>query len=165
MGSGKSVIGKKLSEVLNYNYLALDDYIQLKEDKTITDIFNGKGEIYFRKIENNYLKEIIDKKTNTVISLGGGTPCYGENMSIIKNAKNASSIYLKTSIFVLSERLFLEKNHRPLIAHIQDKKELIEFIGKHMFERSPYYTQSDFTIDTDQKSIDEVIESIVLKLF
>ena len=165
MGSGKSVIGKKLSEVLNYNYLDLDDYIQLKEDKTITDIFNGKGEIYFRKIESNYLKEIIDEKTTTVISLGGGTPCYSENMSKIKNAKNASSIYLKTSIFVLSERLYSEKNHRPLIAHIQDKKELIEFIGKHMFERSPYYTQSDITIDTDQKSIDEVIESIVLKLF
>ena len=165
MGSGKSVIGKKLSEVLNYNYLDLDEYIQLKESKTIRDIFEGKGEIYFRKIESTYLKEIIEDTYNTVISLGGGTPCYGENMSIIKTADNASSIYLKTSISVLSERLFSEKDHRPLISHIQNKDELIEFIGKHMFERSPYYTQSDFTIDTDQKSIDEVIESIVLKLF
>ena len=165
MGSGKSVIGKKLSEVLNYNYLDLDDYIQLKEYKTITDIFKEKGEIYFRKIETKFLKEIIDEKTNTVISLGGGTPCYGENMSIIKNAHHASSIYLKTSISALTERLFSEKNHRPLIAHIEDKKELIEFIGKHMFERSPYYNQSDIVLDTDQKSIDKVVESIVLKLF
>jgi shikimate kinase len=165
MGSGKSVIGKKLSEVLKYSYLDLDDYIQLKEGKTITEIFKEKGEIYFRKIESKYLNEVIADKFNTVISLGGGTPCYGKNMSIIKNADNASSIYLKASIFVLAERLFLEKNHRPLISHIQDKNELIEFIGKHMFERSPYYIQSDITINTDKKSIDEVIESIVLKLF
>ena len=165
MGSGKSVIGKKLSEILKYDYLDLDDYIQLKVGKTITEIFKVNGEIYFRKIESKYLKEVIDNKLNTVISLGGGTPCYGENLSIIKNADNASSIYLKASISVLAERLFLEKNHRPLISHIQDKEELIEFIGKHMFERSPYYMQSDLTIDTDQKSIDEVVESIVLKLF
>lgn len=165
MGSGKSVIGKKLSEVLNYNYLDLDDYIQLKENKSITEIFKSKGEIYFRKIESKYLDEVIVDKLNTVISLGGGTPCYSENMTKIKHAKNASSIYLKTSISVLAERLFSEKNHRPLISHIQEKEELIEFIGKHMFERSPYYNQSDITIDTDQKSIDEVVESIVLKLF
>lgn len=165
MGSGKSVIGKKLSEVLKYDYLDLDDYIQLKEGKTITEIFKGKGEIYFRKIESKYLKEVIDNKLNTVISLGGGTPCYGENMSKIKNAKNSSSIYLKASISVLAERLFLEKNHRPLISHIHDKEELIEFIGKHMFERSPYYMQSDITIDTGQNSIDEAVETVVLKLF
>ncbi len=165
MGSGKSVIGKKLSEVLNYNYLDLDDYIQLKENKSITEIFKSKGEIYFRKIESKYLDEVIDDKLNTVISLGGGTPCYGENMTKIKHAKNASSIYLKTTISVLVERLFSEKNHRPLISHIQEKEELIEFIGKHMFERSPYYNQSDIILNTDQKSIDEVVESIVLKLF
>jgi len=165
MGSGKSVIGKKLSEVLNYNYLDLDDYIQLKENKSITEIFKSKGEIYFRKIESKYLDEVIVDKLNTVISLGGGTPCYSENMTKIKHAKNASSIYLKTSISVLAERLLSEKNHRPLISHIQDKKDLIEFIGKHLFERNPYYTQSDITVNTDQKSIDEVVESIVLKLF
>jgi len=165
MGSGKSIIGKKLSNTLNYSFLDLDDYIQLKEGKSITDIFKNRGEIYFRKIESKYLEEVIKDKFNTVVSLGGGTPCYGQNMSIIKNANNTSSIYLKASISVLAERLFKEKNNRPLISHIQDKKELIEFIGKHMFERNPYYTQSDITVTTDQKSINEVVESIILKLF
>ena len=80
MGSGKSVIGRKLSEVLKYNYLDLDDYIQLEEGKTITEIFKEKGEIYFRKIESKYLSEVIADKFNTVISLGGGTRCYGEIM-------------------------------------------------------------------------------------
>lgn len=165
MGSGKSVIGKKLSDALNYGFIDLDDYIQSKEGKTITDIFKSSGEIYFRKIESKYLDEVIKDKFNTVVSLGGGTPCYGENISIIKKTKNTTSIYLKASISVLAERLVQEKNQRPLISHIQDKKELIEFIGKHLFERNPYYTQSDITVNTDQKSINEVVESIVLKLF
>lgn len=165
MGSGKSAIGKKLSDVLNYGYLDLDHFIQQKEGKTITEIFKDKGEIYFRKVESKYLNEVISDKNNSVISLGGGTPCYGHNMNIIKNTKNASSVYLKASVSTLSDRLFLGKNHRPLISHIEDKKELIEFIGKHIFERTPYYNQSDITVDTDQKSIDEVIESIILKLF
>jgi shikimate kinase len=165
MGSGKSVIGKKLSDILDYGFIDLDDYIQHKEGKTIAKIFNSKGEIYFRKIESKYLAEIINSNTNTIISLGGGTPCYGNNMDIIKNAKNASSVYLKASIPSLSERLILEKDQRPLISHIESMELLNEFIGKHLFERSSYYSQSDITVNTDHKSVAEVIESIILKLF
>jgi shikimate kinase len=165
MGSGKTLIGKKLSSILDYGFIDLDDYIQDKEGKTIAEIFNKKGEIYFRKIESKYLVEVIDSNTNTIISLGGGTPCYGHNMDIIKNAKNASSVYLKASIPSLSERLILEKDQRPLISHIENKELLNEFIGKHLFERSSYYSQSDITVNTDHKSVAEVIESIILKLF
>lgn len=165
MGSGKTVIGKKLSVVLGYGFIDLDDYIQHKEGKTIAEIFNKKGEIYFRKIESKYLDEVIESNTNTIISLGGGTPCYGDNMDMIKNAKNASSVYLKASIQSLSERLILEKYQRPLISHIESKELLNEFIGKHLFERSSYYSQSDITVNTDHKSVDEVIESIILRLF
>jgi shikimate kinase len=165
MGSGKTLIGKKLSSILDFGFIDLDDYIQDKEGKTIAEIFNKKGEIYFRKIESKYLVEVIDSNTNTIISLGGGTPCYGHNMDIIKNAKNASSVYLKASIPSLSERLILEKDQRPLISHIENKELLNEFIGKHLFERSSYYSQSDITVNTDHKSVAEVIESIILKLF
>jgi len=164
MGSGKSSVGKKLSEVLNYDYLDLDDYIQQQEGNSISEIFKNKGEIYFRKVENQYLKDIISKKDNTIISLGGGTPCYGTNMEVIKNSNDTKSIYLKTSIANLSERLFFEKDKRPLISHLEDKDELIEFIGKHLFERSVYYNQSDIIINTDQKSLNEVVETIVIEL-
>jgi len=164
MGSGKSSVGKKLADVLGFNYLDLDDFIQEKESKPIKEIFNTKGEIYFRKIESKYLSEIISK-SNCVISLGGGTPCYGNNMKLIKESKNSSSVYLKTSIASLTDRLILEKDKRPLISHLLSKEELREFIGKHLFERSAYYNLSDLTINTDQSSIEEVVESIVLKLF
>ncbi|TBV24813.1 shikimate kinase [Meridianimaribacter sp. CL38] len=165
MGSGKSTIGSKLAQVLDYNFIDFDDYIQFKEKKTITEIFQSKGEIYFRKIENIYLKELIEDTTNTIISLGGGTPCYGNNMELIKASKHAKSIYLKASIPVLTERLFNEKGKRPLIAHIDSKEEMVEFIGKHLFERTNYYNQSDATILTDNKSIEEITEKIILELF
>lgn len=164
MGSGKSSVGRKLSEVLQYDYLDLDDYIQQQEGKTITEIFKNRGEIYFRKVESKYLKELISSKDNTIISLGGGTPCYGNNMEAIRSSNNTLSIYLKTSIAILSDRLILEKEKRPLISHLKDKDELIEFIGKHLFERSAYYSQSDIIINTDQKSLDEVVEMIVARL-
>ena len=164
MGSGKSAVGKKLSEVLSYDFIDFDDYIQKREGKTIKEIFNGRGELYFRKMESQYVHDVLSN-TNTVISLGGGTPCYGNNMDLIKSLENASSIYLKTSVPVLSERLFPERNQRPLISQIENKEELTEFIAKHLFERIPYYSKSDITVITDDKTIEEIVETIVLKLF
>lgn len=164
MGSGKSSVGRKLSEVLHFDYLDLDDYIQKQEGKSVTEIFKNKGEIYFRKKESQYLSEIISNKENTIIALGGGTPCYGKNMELIKNAFNTKSIYLKASISNLADRLIVEKDMRPLISHLKEKDELKEFIGKHLFERSPYYNESNIVINTDQKSLQEVVETIVAEL-
>lgn len=164
MGSGKSAVGKKLSDVLGYGFVDFDDYIQKKEGKTIKEIFNGRGEFYFRKMESKYVQEVLSYP-NSVISLGGGTPCYGNNMNIIKSLENTSTVFLKTSVPTLSERLFPERNQRPLISQIESKESLAEFIAKHLFERTPYYSKSDITIKTDDKTIDEIVESIVSKLF
>lgn len=163
MGSGKSTVGKKLSEQLGHRYIDLDDYIQKREGHSIAQIFKNKGEIYFRKVESKYLKEVLGIH-GAVISLGGGTPCYGHNMDIIKNADDAFSIYLKATISNLTDRLFKEKDSRPLISHINQKQDLSEFIGKHLFERSPFYSQSDITLETDNKTVDEIAETIITKL-
>ena len=85
MGSGKSTIGKKLSEVLMYNFIDLDDYITKRESLSIQDIFETKGEIYFRKKETEYLMEVLWEESNIILSLGGGTPCYGNNLKIIND--------------------------------------------------------------------------------
>ena len=164
MGSGKSTIGKKLSETVNFEVIDIDDYIQLKENMNISQIFKTKGEIYFRKMEYIYLKELLTKH-NIILSLGGGTPCYGSNMDAILNAEDAHSIYLKSSIPNLVNRLKSGKCKRPLIAHLKTDDELTEFIGKHLFERSFYYSQSNLTIVTDGKSIDCIVEEIVASLF
>ena len=107
MASGKSSVGKVLADSLECNFIDLDDYIETKEQQTITEIFAQKGEIYFRLKEIVYLKEILDSKDSLVLSVGGGTPCYGENMDAINNT--STSIYLKASISTLLKRLSNEK--------------------------------------------------------
>ena len=165
MASGKSTIGRILAKNLNCNFVDLDDYIEEQEDKSIAEIFKTKGEIYFRKKEALHLGEIVKNKNNLVLSLGGGTPCYGNNMDILQNDKNVTAIYLKASINSLIKRLENEKNKRPLISHLKSNDELIEFIGKHLFERTHFYSQASFTVTTDDKSQEEIMENIILKLF
>ncbi|MFG6688022.1 shikimate kinase [Mariniflexile sp. HNIBRBA6329] len=165
MASGKSTMGRILAKKLNYEFLDLDDYIEKKESSTIKDIFKLKGEIHFRKLETQYLSELLATKTNLVLSLGGGTPCYSNNMDVILKAPNAKSIYLKASIPTLIERLKNEKGKRPLIAHIETDELLAEFIGKHLFERSQFYSLANVTLATDNKTEKDIIEELVLQLF
>ncbi len=164
MGSGKSSVGRKLAKVLNYDFVDFDSYIEERVGMEVKEIFKTKGEIYFRKQEGLYLREVIEK-SNTIIALGGGTPCYGNNLDTMKEGEHSKVIYLKASITNLTERLFLERSSRPLISHITTKDDLLEFIGKHLFERAPIYEQSDISIKTDSLSVDEVVESILLQLF
>ncbi len=165
MGCGKSSIGIDLAAKMNMEYIDLDNYIEKKENKKIPQIFKDKGEIYFRKKETEYLKEIIDSRTNTILSLGGGTPCFSGNMEYIKETELVKSIYLKTSLDELVKRLIVEKEKRPLIAHISSDTELKDFIRKHVFERSFYYNQAAYHISTDKKSIEEIVEEIDKTLF
>ena len=162
MGSGKSTVGKLLAEKLNSNFIDLDDYLEAAEQKAISQIFEEKGEIYFRKKEYFYLKEILDSKDSFVLSTGGGTPCYGENMDAIITA-TPNVFYLNVSITGLVDRLASEKEERPLIADIPDE-ELPEFIGKHLFERSFYYSQAKHTIFNKDRDATLLVEDIVDQL-
>jgi shikimate kinase len=99
-----------------------------------------------------------------VISLGGGTPCYGDNMEAIDQAADAKSFYLRASVEVLLDRLFPEKMHRPVISHLETREALEEFIRKHLFERAYFYNQSDYIINVDELSPEEIVKRIVEKL-
>ncbi|SFZ95074.1 shikimate kinase [Flaviramulus basaltis] len=165
MASGKSTIGVKLAKKLKYDFIDLDDFIENKENLSVSDIFKSKGEIYFRKQESFYLEELLQTKTNVILSLGGGTPCFGNNMQLISNANNVRSIYLKSSIPALVKKLSKKKNKRPLIAHIKTDEALTEFIGKHLFERIPYYSKAEVQINTDNKTKKEIVKEILLELF
>src|SRR5690606_18970444 len=143
MGSGKSTIGLQLANILGFTFVDLDTYIEAKEASSIPELFKSKDEIYFRKKETSYLKELLNTNESSVIALGGGTPCYGTNLQFILETDDAKSVYLKLSIPSLVKRLELEKSKRPLISHLKTQEELTEFIGKHLFERSPYYSQAD----------------------
>ena len=164
MGSGKSLIGELLSKKLQENFIDMDALLEQRENMTITTTFEKKGEIYFRKQESELLNELISNTTNAVIALGGGTPCYANNMERIKNAEESKSIYLKAGLKLLTNRLFEEKEKRPLIRHLVKKELLEEFLGKHLFERSFYYNQSDLVVPVNGKSPETIVDEIIEKL-
>lgn len=157
MASGKSTISKILANKLKINTIDLDNYIAEKEGDTIKNIFFKKGEIYFRKIENIYLKELLKSENDFVLALGGGTPCYANNMDLI--TKMSTSIYLKANLNTLYKRLRIEKLDRPLISNLNDNK-LKEFIAKHLFERAGFYKQASIHVSIDDKSINSIVEEI-----
>lgn len=163
MASGKSTVGKCLAKARQIPFVDLDKFIEQQEKKTIPNIFKENGEVYFRLKEHEYLIELLSKKEDFVLSLGGGTPCYAGNMNAIITAKNTISIYLKGSLKTISERLQYGKENRPLVAHLSDS-ELTEFVAKHLFERSFFYEKADMKVKTDGKSLKEVVQEIELLL-
>lgn len=160
MGSGKSSIGRKLSKKTGYTLVDLDDFIVEKEEASVKEIFESKGEIYFRQKEEEYLIELLQTKEDIILSLGGGTPCFGKNMDLVLDCKDTKSIYLRGSVPKLTEKLFLKKSKRPLIANIETKEAMAEFIGKHLFERSPFYSRAEFQVSTDNKTKKEVAQEV-----
>ncbi len=157
MASGKSIIAKELAKKMNLKWIDLDFYIEQKENLIIQDIFKIHGEIRFRTLENKYLKELLISNKSFILSLGGGTPCYANNINLIK--EYSSSIFLKANILTLYERLINEKDSRPLISNIADNK-LKEFIAKHLFERNQYYNMADIIYTVDNKNINEIVNDI-----
>lgn len=164
MGSGKSAVGKALAAKRNLSFLDLDDEISSNEGQSISQIFKDSGEIYFRRREAQVLKELLEQEGSFVLSLGGGTPCYGTNLQEMKNSSDVIMVYLKTGLHHLKERLLMEKEQRPLIKDLDSPDLLEDFIRKHLFERTFYYNQSDFIINTDDMSVAEVVEEIEGKL-
>ena len=160
MGSGKSTIGMALANELKLSFVDLDHAIENEIGMSIKDFFEASGELKFRRLENEILKKVLDENNDMILSTGGGTPCYGNNLDLLKSASNAKVFYLKGSIKTLTERLLSEKDIRPLIQSIGDD-DLPEFIGKHLFERSNFYLQAHHAVDIDQKSVETIAKEIV----
>lgn len=163
MGCGKSTVGKSLAASKNLTFIDLDQYIENQANKSIGKLFKEEGELAFRKRERNALMNILERNEAAVIALGGGTPCYFDNMEKISSSQH-HSFYLNASIPVLVERLKVEKAQRPLIAHLESEEDLTEFIGKHLFERSSYYRKAKHTLDINHKTPQEVVNELLLNL-
>ena len=161
MGCGKTSVGISLSKLINKRFIDLDQFIELTYNQKIHEIFSIKGEVYFRKIESKCLNILMSKYNNAVISLGGGTVCYSNNLELIKNS---NSFYLKYSIPELSQRLLKINSTRPILSDINDHDKMTEFVAKHLFERNYYYNQASKVIDCDFKNKDKIISEILTKL-
>ena len=137
-GAGKSTVGRKLAEQLTMNFIDLDVYIEEKYYTAIPLLFQRYGESAFRTLEYAALQEVLSAE-NTIIAVGGGTPCHGDAMSLI-NAR-ARSIYLKLTEEQIVYHLLHSKKKRPLTNHLSEP-DLREYVRKTLAVREPYYLQA-----------------------
>lgn len=159
MASGKTTVGKLLAESTGFDCKDLDSIIEQESNLSVKEIFKQRGELFFRKLEAKILTELLSADSNMVLSLGGGTPCYGNNIDLLKQ-NDIITVYLKAKVDTLAKRLRSNSENRPLIFD-QSGDELEEFIAKHLFERGYYYNQSTITVNTDNKNPEEIAAEIM----
>jgi len=155
MGSGKSIIGKKLAKEIDFKFLDTDKFIEDKVGKSINKIFIEDGETFFRKLEEKMILEILKNK-KTVIALGGGSIVNKIIRDSIKN--NSYNIYLDVNIDILVKRLKNSKN-RPLIR----KKNIYQTIEALINKRKKFYNRADLIIK-NEISVNNIIKIILKKL-
>jgi shikimate kinase len=156
MGSGKTTVGLFLSKELSYPFIDLDDYIEEKEGKKITEIFSDKGEDYFRERESFYLNEVIDNYEKVIISTGGGIILREKNRKLLK--EKSFVIYLYGDFDTLLNRLQKDEEFkkRPILK--RDMKEV-----KEIYEmRQKYYRETAHMIlDTEGKDPNLIVKEII----
>jgi shikimate kinase len=143
MGSGKTTAGKRLASLLNWSFVDLDKKIEEQTGLTIPEIFSLHGEDHFRKVEAEILKSLVTD-SNTVISTGGGTPCYADNMKFM--LETGFTIYLKLTPGQLVSRLNNSSDERPLIKNLTGES-LLNFIEEKLAFREKWYEKSALIID------------------
>jgi len=156
MGSGKSHWGRHWGETFGLEFYDLDHVIEQQEGKTIRQIFETEGEVVFRRKESKALATMF-RKENAIIACGGGTPCFHNN--IRRMNKEGTTIFLKTSVPRLVERLLPELDHRPVLSHT-DASTLPAFIEQKLAERAPFYNKSIYHFNT-QYLTDENFKKIL----
>mgnify|MGYP000342013619 CR=1 FL=1 len=164
MTSGKSTIGPILANVLGLDYYDLDKEIEKQEKMSVVEIFEMKGEKYFREVESKILKD-LSQKNNIIISLGGGTITSEENFDLMK--RSGKIVYLKVSPSNLYKRL-KNKIDRPifrdLVLNDKPQEDFIQRIKELLDKRSVYYEKADLIIDTDNSPVGITVDKIAKKI-
>ncbi len=160
MGSGKSTVGKQLSLKLKATFVDLDRAIEDKEGFSVSEIFEQKGELYFRQIETKMLDFYLSHASPHIISTGGGTPCSAKNIELI--LQKSFSVFLNVEPIELYYRLMnSDLDKRPLLRNF-NKKELQDFIIEKTNERLPFYSKCKQTIEIGKNtSMKSIIDQIL----
>lgn len=145
MGAGKTTVGKALAKQLGLQFYDLDWYIESRMRKTIKQIFDERGEEGFRQMEKSMLHEAAEFE-DVVISCGGGTPCFFDNMDYMN--EQGETVYLKASPDVLYGHLKMGKTVRPLLLN-KTPEEVQMFIREQLQKREPFYSKAKHTINVD----------------
>jgi len=145
MGSGKTTYGKLMAKELNISFIDLDDFIENKYLRTVSSLFDEFGESGFRKMERDSLHEVAQME-DCLIATGGGTPCFFDNIEYMNSM--GETIYLRTSVRELRDRLKMSRTKRPLLSHKTDE-ELESNIAEMLDKREIFYMKAKFILDTD----------------
>lgn len=148
MASGKSRCGRTWAAEEGVRFIDLDKYIEEREHRTINEIFRDNGEEYFRKLESRYLHEVCELYGDFILSCGGGTPCFNNNMDYMNS--QGVTIFINPSIDTIVKRLIRGKWKRPLVAKLSDD-EIRDYVEKHLAQRMPYYSQAQEQITNEEE--------------
>jgi shikimate kinase len=146
MGAGKTTLGKAFARALGLTFVDLDWYLEERFHKTVRQLFTERGEEGFRELERRMLHEAAEFE-NVVISVGGGTPCFFDNMEYMNEV--GETVFLDVDIQVLFRRLKVAKQQRPLLDGKSDE-ELLAFIREALDKRLPYYSKAKHTFNGER---------------
>ncbi len=154
MASGKSTVGKKLAKKLDLPFVDLDDYIKDKYNTTIRLLIYDEGIERFREIEKESLEALIKKHENILISTGGGTPCFFDNMKLMNSS--GTTIYLEVDLYTLVDRLMYAKQDRPLIWG-KSREDITIYAKDLLSKRQGDYRKAKHSISGKNLKIDSLV--------
>lgn len=160
MGAGKTTVGKALARELGLPFYDLDWYIESRRHKTVQQLFAEQGEETFRKIEQALLHELAEFE-DVVISCGGGTPCFFDNIDYMN--QQGQVVYLKATPDVLYKHLTMARVERPLLKG-KSSDELLEHIKVQLAQREPFYSKAHYTLDVSLMDNYEKIQTTISQL-
>lgn len=160
MGAGKTTLGKAFARRMDISFIDLDWYIEERFHKTVEELFTERGETGFRELERNMLHEVAEFE-NVVISTGGGTPCFFDNMDFMN--RTGKTVFLDVHPDVLFRRLRVAKQQRPILQGKEDD-ELKAFIVQALEKRAPFYHQAQYVFNADELEDRWQIETSVQRL-
>ena len=152
MGAGKTAVGRALARRYGLEHIDLDWRIEQRFHQKIADMFATVGEEGFRRREQNMLHEVMEME-DVVVSVGGGTPCFFDNMEQMNVA--GQTIYLQCAVDVLVERIMRSQNKRPIVAN-KPQEELTQFVSEHLAEREPIYLRAKHILHTTELNLTEI---------
>jgi shikimate kinase len=159
MGCGKSRNGYKLSRLMKHRFADTDRLVASLHGISVEEIFETKGEEYFRNEETRALGALC-KMENMIVSTGGGLPCFNDNMKTMN--ENGITVYLKATPGLLFHRLIKNRDKRPLIAKLKDD-ELMEFIVNRLNDRKEFYMQAQIIHKADNLDVRKLMEEVLKK--
>lgn len=160
MGAGKTTLGKALARRMNLSFMDTDLFIEHRYHKKVREIFIAEGEAYFREVEHRMLQELAEFE-DTVVSTGGGLPCFHENMMLMN--RMGITVYLDVSVKELAARLEVSKNIRPVLQN-RSGSELVDFIKENLAQRQSFYEQAHIRFDAEQMDTNNDVEVLAAQL-